>query len=128
MQTHKEIKVVAIAEEFIIMNKCYRLLTANLQISHDWMSLTLHPTFNTFFRNKCEIKLTHPSKSGKLFFSGLLKGVCHHLADYAGCCRIGQIPLYPKEMFMCLFKIVEAYKHVSQFFAKCLFTKHSKRL
>ena len=33
MQTHKEIKVVAIAEEFIIMNKCYRLLTANLQIT-----------------------------------------------------------------------------------------------
>ena len=119
MQTHKEIKVVAIAEEFIIMNKCYRLLTANLQI-------TLLSTL--FFRNKCEIKLTHPSKSGKLFLGGLFKGVCHYLADYAGCCRIGQIPLYPKEMFMCLFKIVEAYKHVSQFFAKCLFTKHSKRL
>ena len=90
--------------------------------------LANHPTFNTFFRNKCEIKLTHPSKSGKLFLGGLFKGVCHYLADYAGCCRIGQIPLYPKEMFMCLFKIVKAYKHVSQFFAKCLFTKHSKRL
>ena len=42
---------------------------------------------------------------------------CYHwdyLADYAGCCRMGQIPLYPSGMFMCLFEIVNAYKHVSQ--------------